>query len=115
MNQRQIVGMLQNLLFSENKAAELRPIDIALLTYLILRQTDYSNPQPTLITCSGAIPQSHTTIAAALIGDSDDRVGYFLYMGSWGMIHFGILIAFLLALHFASPSWDRNESLDRQA
>ena len=35
-----IVTRLQNLLFSENKPLELRPVDIALLTYLILRQTE---------------------------------------------------------------------------
>jgi hypothetical protein len=37
---RKIVARLENLLFSENKPPELRPVDIALLTYLILRQTE---------------------------------------------------------------------------
>jgi hypothetical protein len=36
----QIVARLQNLLFSENKPEQLRPLDIALVTYLILRQTE---------------------------------------------------------------------------
>ena len=35
----QIVAHLQSLLFSEDKPAELRPVDIALLSYLLLRQT----------------------------------------------------------------------------
>lgn len=35
-----IVADLQNLFFSENKPPQLRPVDIALLTYLILRQTE---------------------------------------------------------------------------
>src|ERR1039457_5278855 len=37
---RKIVARLENLLFSENKPPELRPVDIALLTYLIVRQTE---------------------------------------------------------------------------
>lgn len=37
---RHTVALLQNLFFSENKPAELRPLDLALLTYLILRQTE---------------------------------------------------------------------------
>ncbi len=40
MNQSSIITTLQNLFFSESKPAELRPVDIALLTYLILRQTE---------------------------------------------------------------------------
>lgn len=32
--------ILRNLYFSENKPKELRPIDVALLTYLVLRQTE---------------------------------------------------------------------------
>jgi hypothetical protein len=36
----QIVAQLQNLYFNEKKPAELRPVDLALLTYLILRQTE---------------------------------------------------------------------------
>jgi hypothetical protein len=35
-----IVARLQNLLFSENKPPQLRPVDVLLLTYLILRQTE---------------------------------------------------------------------------
>jgi len=35
-----IVARLQNLLFSEDKPAELLPLDILLLTYLVLRQTE---------------------------------------------------------------------------
>lgn len=35
-----IVARLQNLYFSENKPTELTPLDILLLTYLILRQTE---------------------------------------------------------------------------
>ena len=40
MNQRSTIALLQNLYFSESKPAELRPIDLALLTYLVLRQTE---------------------------------------------------------------------------
>lgn len=40
MNQKSTITVLQNLFFSEGKPAELRPVDVALLTYLILRQTE---------------------------------------------------------------------------
>lgn len=40
MNQKETVKVLQNLLFSEPKPAKLRPVDIALISYLILRQTE---------------------------------------------------------------------------
>lgn len=55
MNQKKTVELLQNLLFSENKPPELRPVDILLLNYLILRQTE-----------DHCIYDSHLTLAQRL-------------------------------------------------
>jgi hypothetical protein len=40
MTAKETVPLLQNLFFSENKPETLRPVDLALLTYLFLRQTE---------------------------------------------------------------------------
>lgn len=40
MNHKNTIITLQDLLFSENKPDELKPVDIALITYLLLRQTE---------------------------------------------------------------------------
>ena len=40
MNQKNTITTLHDLYFSENKPADLKPIDLALLTYLVLRQTE---------------------------------------------------------------------------
>jgi hypothetical protein len=40
MNHENTITTLQNLLFSEDKPPSLKPIDIALVVYLLLRQTD---------------------------------------------------------------------------
>lgn len=49
------LALLQNLLFSENKPPELRPVDMCLLMYLILRQTE-----------DHYIYDSHLTLASRL-------------------------------------------------
>jgi hypothetical protein len=40
MNQKSTITLLQSLYSSESKPPELRPVDVALLTYLVLRQTE---------------------------------------------------------------------------
>ena len=40
MNDTNTISILQNLFFSENKHADLKPIDLSLLSYLILRQSE---------------------------------------------------------------------------
>jgi hypothetical protein len=40
MNHKSTITMLQNLFFSETKPAELKPVDLSLLTYLILRRAE---------------------------------------------------------------------------
>ena len=55
MNRNQTVNLLQNLLFSENKPPQLRPVDLLLLTYLVVRQTE-----------DHFIYDSHLTLASRL-------------------------------------------------
>jgi hypothetical protein len=40
MNHKSTISTLQNLFFSENKPADLKPADLSLLSYLILRQSE---------------------------------------------------------------------------
>jgi hypothetical protein len=53
-------------MYSENKPAELRPVDIALLTYLILRQTEdhYINDSQPNFTHPSTLTTSLITIIA---------------------------------------------------
>ena len=61
-----IVSHLQNLYFSENKPTELRPVDVALLTYLILRQTEDHYIYDSHLTIANRLECERRTIADSI-------------------------------------------------
>jgi hypothetical protein len=66
MNEKNTITTLHNLFFSENKAAELKPVDIALLTYLVLRQTEDHYIRDSQLTLANRLACSRDAIADSI-------------------------------------------------
>lgn len=76
-----IVAHLQSLYFSENKPEQLRPVDIALLTYLILRQTADHYIYDAHLTLASRLGCERRTIAESIKRLSD--LGWISTEKSW--------------------------------
>lgn len=81
MNQNETVKLLQNLLFSENKPEQLRPLDIALLTYLIVRQTEDHFIHDSQLTLANRLGCERKAIADSI--KRLDALGWIVSKKSW--------------------------------
>ena len=76
-----IVARLQNLYFSENKPTELIPLDILLLTYLILRQTEDHFINDSQLTLANRLGCERKAVAKSIKRLSD--LGWIVSKASW--------------------------------